>query len=353
MKLYPSITLKFIVWLIALLIISFFGFSNFPQSQNGKPAFLDNLANWDGGHYVGIAKYGYSEKFQYAFFPLYPILINLASKITGNFITAAILISMGASFLALHILFELISLDYTKKLAEKSLDFLLFFPAAFYLTVAYSEGLFLFLTAAAFLFARKHKLLLATLFAALASGTRLVGLAVSLSLILQIYLTEGINKKNWAVLLSPLGFVAYCIYLLQTTGDPFYFIYAENHWQRVITVPGLSFWETIQTLSSGKNIAENFNAVLDLLFAVLGLGLILRSFRFLPIQYSVYSLLSIAFPLFTPTLSSIPRFLLPVFPIFIVLGLMNKGIFSFAYKIFSLMLLSAFVILFINGYWVS
>lgn len=313
---------------------------------------MDNLANWDGGHYIGIAKYGYSEKFQYAFFPLYPMVINFVSKVTGNFTTAAVLISIVSSLLALRILFELISLDYTKKIAERSLHFLLFFPAAFYLTVAYSEGLFLFLTVSAFLFARKHKLLLATLFAALAGGTRLVGLAVSLSLILQIYLTEGINKKNWIVLLSPLGFIIYCIYLFQATGDPFYFIYAENHWQRVITVPGLSFWETIQTLS-GKNITENFNAVLDLLFAILGLGLILRSFRFLPIQYSVYSLLSIAFPLFTPTLSSMPRFLLPVFPIFIVLGLMREGVFSFAYKIFSLMLLSAFAILFINGYWVS
>lgn len=353
MKLYSNISIYFLIWIASLIFIFFFGLNNFPYSGQSKD-LIGSLANWDGGHYLSIASNGYREKFQYAFFPLYPMTINLVSQITGDYLTAALIVSSLSAFLALHLFYGLVSLDFSKRLAEKAVLLLLIFPTSFYLITAYSEGFFLLLVIASFYFLRKDKLFLATLFAVLAGATRLSGLAVAAALIIHVIVSGGISKKNWIVTLAPLGFVIYCIFLFKTTGDPFYFLSAEStNWQRSLAVPGLSFWETIKSLTRPQFLSGHFNNFLELVFAVFGLGMVFRSFRFLPAGYAVYGLLSILLPIATNTLVSIPRFLLPIFPIFIVLGLVENQKVIFLIELLFVMLLSAFSMLFINGYWVS
>lgn len=353
MKLYSSVTLLFLIWLVAILFISYFGFLTLPHSGNFSEDFFKSLANWDGGHFLGIAQYGYSEKFQYAFFPLYPLTINILNKLTNNYLLAAVLISSLASFLGMHLLYRLTSFHFDKKIAEKVFLSLLFFPTSFYFLTAYSEGLFFLLVIACFYNLSQNKLFLATVFASLASITRLAGLALILGLFVEILTTGGINKRNWYVSLAPLGFLIYCWYLYTKVQDPFYFLTAELHWQRDISLPAVSFWETIKNLSQVGFVSKHMNVFLDLLFAVFGLGMGIRTFRFLPISFAVYSLASILLPLFTPTLSSMPRFLLPIFPIFILLSLYKKKSVNLAYQMISLMLLAIFSVLFVNGYWVS
>lgn len=353
MKLYPNITVIFLLWLFSIISIFYFGLLSFPNSGNFSGNFLQSFVNWDGNHFVSIAEKGYQEKFQYAFFPLYPIIIKSVNYFIGSYHLSAVLISIISAFFALQMLFKLISLDFSKKLAHTTVLFILFFPTSFYLIVSYSESLFLFLTVAAFYFLRQKKLLLATVAAIMVGATRFVGLAVILGFLLEIHLTSGFNRKNWYVLFAPLGFLSFCLYLYLNTGDPFYFLTAENNWQRTLSLPGLNFWQAIKGLINFGSFSNNPNVVLDLSFAIFGLGLAIRTLRFLPVSFSVYSLVSIAIPLFTPTLSSIPRFILPIFPIFIVLALVKNEYIKLFYQIISLMLLSALATLFINGYWVS
>src|SRR3989344_7258146 len=104
MKLYPNITYFFIIWLVSILLISYLGFSTLAHSDKFTGDFWQSLKNWDGGHYVGIAEIGYSEKFQYAFFPLYPLTIKALNLVTDNYLVAAILISVATTFLGLHFL---------------------------------------------------------------------------------------------------------------------------------------------------------------------------------------------------------------------------------------------------------
>lgn len=344
MKLYPNITKIYIVWLAAVLLSFYLGFFTLPHSDKFNNDFWGSLANWDGGHYLGIARNGYSQNFQYAFFPLFPLTIRVVNFLTQNYLMAGILISAVSAFLGAHLLSRLVALDFGKSAAEKTVLAFLFFPTSFYLLTVYSEGLFFLLTIAAFYFLRQNKLIWATIFAVLVSATRLVGLAVVAGILFDVLTREGLNRKNWYVLFSVSGFLIYCLFLYQQTGDPLYFLTAENHWQRTLVIPWVGFWETL------KNVP---NGAIDLAFAVFGLGLALRTFRFLPASYSIYSLLSVAIPLFTPTLSSMPRFLLPVFPIFILIALVKKPNLAPAYQVISLMLLAIFSVLFIAGYWVS
>lgn len=352
MKLYPNVTKIFIIWLVSILLISFLGFSTLLNSGNFSNDFWKSLGNWDGGHFLGIAEVGYGDKFQYAFFPLYPLTIKLLNYITGNYLLSAISISIITTFLGLHLLYKLVLIDFDKKIAEKTILAFLFFPTAFYLLTAYSESLLFFLTIAAFYFLKKNKLFWAVAAAALASSVRLAGLAVVAAILMEVVTTQGFNRKNWYVIFAPLGFLVYSVFLFQQTGDPFYFITAENHWQRTLAIPGVGFWETLRSVAGG-GAAVNFNILIDLLFAVFGLGFVIRSFRFLPASYAMYGLLSVALPLFTPTLSSMPRFLLPVFPIFILMALIKNHYINLFLQIISLGLLGLFTVLFINGYWVS
>ncbi|MBI2599760.1 hypothetical protein HYW43_02455 [Candidatus Daviesbacteria bacterium] len=353
MKLYSNINIIFTVWLASLLLISYLGFSTLPHSGKFSNDFLSSFSNWDGGHFLAIAQKGYQENFQYAFFPFYPMVIKTLTQFTNNFLLSGVLISLLSFYFGLQILYKLIILDFDKKIALKIIAALAFFPTSFYFLTAYSEGLFFLLVVLTFYFLRTNKLFLATIFAVLVSGTRLAGLAVVLALILEVQLTRGINKKNWFVLFSPLGFLAYVWFLYNQTSDPFYFLTAERYWQRELVVPIFGFWDTIKNVTTPNFLTSHFNPVLDLLFAIFGLGLAIRSFRFLPISYSVYAFVSIALPLFTPTLSSIPRFLLPIFPIFILLGLIKSQFLNLFYPVITLMLLSIFTVLFFNGFWVA
>lgn len=346
-------SLIFIIWSLIIYAISYFGFLTLPHSGKFDNDFFKSFTNWDGGHYLSIAQAGYGEKFQYAFFPLYPIIIGFVNQFIQNYTLSAVLISVVSALVAINVFYRLVSLDFSKKLAENATFWLLIFPTSFYFLTAYSEGLFFLLVILTFFFLRKGNLFLAMSFAALASATRLAGLGVVLALLVDVQLTQGIGRKNWYVLLSPLGLLIYCWYLFNNTGDPFYFITAEKYWQRGLAPPTVGFWEAIKGVTSSGLAVHNLNAVLELLFAIFGTGMAIRSFRFLSPAFGVYSLVSIALPLLTSTLASMPRFLLPIFPIFILLAILKNKYLIFFYKVFSISLLALFSVLFINGYWVS
>lgn len=352
MKLYPNVTIIVCIWALSVLTIFYFGFSTLPKSGLFPNEFIRSLANWDGGHYLGIAEINY-QKFQYAFFPLYPLAINLVSKITGSFLLAGILISALSSFFAFQLFYELISMEFGKQYAKRSLIALLIFPMSFYFLTVYSEGLFFLLTVSMFVALRKGNLFLATVAASLASVTRLAGLALVLSLFANLYFMKKFNRKNWFVLFAPLGFIMYCFYLYQNTGDPFYFISAESYWHRNLTVPGLAFISSFRQLIVPGYIPSNVNALFDFIFAIFGIGMVWRIWRKLSIDYAIFSSICLALPLFSPTILAVPRYLLTIFPIFIVAGMFKNQYAVFAYQMFSLMLLATFAVLFINGYWVS
>lgn len=343
----------YLLWLTALFFILFLGHSSFPHTQNASLDFLENFTNWDGKYYLSIAKFGYIEDSHYAFFPLYPLTINLLSKFTGDFNLSAILISLIATFLAINVFYKLIRIDFDKQIAEKGVYALLVFPTSFYLLMGYSEGLFLFLSLSTVYFFRKGNFFMATIFGLLSSVTRIFGLVLIMSIFLQIFVNGRFTKKNWMILLSPLGFVAYCIYLYINKGDPFYFMSVQSEWSRQLSLPWAGFWVAIYGIFQPDFLVKYYYVLLNLIFGIFGLGLAIRSFRFLPPVYSFYAFFSVLLPLLTSNLSSMPRFLLPIFPIFILIGLIKK---EFIYTLFctiSLLLLSVLAVLFFNGYWVS
>src|SRR3989304_9578488 len=96
--LFLFIGFRLVDWLISYLapfFIPYLGFFPYKEiaAQYNLPRFLTALANFDGAHYLLIAKNGYSQ-YQQAFFPLYPLLIRSLSFIfLNNYLLTALVIS--------------------------------------------------------------------------------------------------------------------------------------------------------------------------------------------------------------------------------------------------------------------
>lgn len=332
-----------LLWIIFIYLI-FFISSDF----NGSKLLL-GLRYWDSGHYISIAENGYSEKYQFAFFPLYPFAIKIVAFFTGSYLSSALTISIVSTTAGLTLFFLILNKEFNKY-AKKIFLSIIFFPTSFYLLIPYSEGLFFFLSILFFYTLRKN-IFLSSIFCALAIVTRVTGFALFVVLIYELLRAKS-KKKLLLCLISLIPFATYCLYLFSQTQNPFYFVEAQAHWQRSLSLPSEGFWAAILKISSTNIEKQDLNDVFNLGFAIFGVGFALRSLRFLKLKYSIYSIISISLPLLTGSLSSIPRFLVNVFPIFILVGKI-RSIFWIIYLVWSIFLLIYFSSQFIRGIWVS
>ena len=73
------------------------------RARNAPP-FLRAFANFDGIHYIHIARYGYNQ-YEQAFFPLYPLLISILQPLSGGrYFWTGFLISNVTFLLGLFVL---------------------------------------------------------------------------------------------------------------------------------------------------------------------------------------------------------------------------------------------------------
>ncbi len=111
--------------------------------ENLDAIFLP-FSNWDGQHYLLLAERGYAHwRFGQAFFPLYPLLISLVNFPLKNTYLSAFLLNLLLSYLFIYAFYAYSSHYVGRQTALKGLVLLLCYPTAFFLTVFYSEALFL------------------------------------------------------------------------------------------------------------------------------------------------------------------------------------------------------------------
>lgn len=195
-QILKTVFIFFLFWKAIITFIAFFGLSNIPIriSENEFIWATQNTdywlrwANWDGGHFKGIAESGYAFSYQVVFFPLYPLLIKALTFLNIPVLWGGLIISNLSAVAALFFLYKLVNLDFEENISKKTVFLTLAFPTAFYFTAMYSESLFLLLTVTAFYMARKNYWFFAFLLAALASITRLTGLIVILAIGLEYFL---------------------------------------------------------------------------------------------------------------------------------------------------------------------
>lgn len=357
----------FLGWRLILIFITLYGLSTFanvePISQHlswpsGNLNYFDKWANWDGGHFLGIAEHGYKMQ-QTVFFPFYIMLISLLFRLGIPSLWAGLLISHISTLIALFLLYKLCLLDFGKPIAKKVILSLLIFPTSFYLVSVYSESLFLALTLASFYFARKNNFLLASTFAGLSSVTRLAGVAVIAGIFVEYFLDRNLNKIKSInfiyLLLSFLPLLFYMYYQNNLFGNPLSFISSESSWNRHISMPwdapiGYFRYILSSLLSPFGNFSRTFS---EFMFFLLFVFCLIYSFTKLRFSYTIFFLISLLLPLFSGTLIAIQRYGLTIFPIFFILANIKNEVLVTLGIILSISMLAIYSTQFINWYWVT
>jgi Gpi18-like mannosyltransferase len=366
--------LKFIIglvliWWFSLASFSFFSQSFLPKIVNGQLThpgsqplnLISSWAGWDGGHFLGIAQSGYLYPFQYAFFPLFPLLIKIFSPLfAGNLLASGLILSNFCLFLALVFLFLLARLDFNLDTSRKALFFLLIFPTSFFLAALYSESLFLALVISSFYFARRQNWFIASSLAALASATRALGILLFFVLLFEYFYQKKFKLKLdlnfFSIFISPLGLFSWLLYLKFATGNPWIFLEAQGYWQRVATFP----WQTLSSYASfifGINQVGTpayAQIVLEFSSAVIFLLLLIFSSLRIRASYLLFGFLYLFATFSTGNLLSQPRLALAIFPAFLTLAVWAQNkIFDIFLTIFSLLSLALFLSMFLAGFWIA
>ncbi len=323
---------------------------------------MNQFCRWDSPHYIDIAKNWYvnvgEQRLFIVFFPLYPALIRLTTFDFQYINVSALLISNVSSIIAMVYLFKLAKLDFGDEISKRAVLYLNVFPTAYFLAAIYTEGLFLALVIACFYYARMGKWPLAGLLGMFSSLTRMNGL-----LLLPALAIEYLRQREWKLKKSDanlvwtgLPLVGFLIYLginYQVTGSLFTFMEIERtHWyQSIDPLLGLSrAWQWATTASFPDNITIGSAQII---FAVLGLLAVVGGFLLkLRLSYNVYMLLTWMMSVSTGWWISVPRYVMAMFPLFILLGVYGRRKeFNYAVLIVFSATLSFFTILFSVGWW--
>jgi len=327
--------------------------SKFQQEQTWNPIPLHS--KWDSSWYLDIAQNSYSFKgpeklSNIVFFPLYPFLIRTTSFLTGgNFILAGWILSCLFLLLALFYFLKLVKEFHPEINPYLPLILLLIFPTAFFLNAIYTESLFLFLSLATFYYGLKKKFLCGGIFGLLSSLTRVTGILLFIPLLweyLKNYnfnLKRSLNLKILPLFLIPLGTLTFFLYHYLKFGDFLLFFKVENWWGRVFALNKDHF------LLFGNPAIVNF--LLDIFFAIFVLIVIYLVFKNLRISYGLYMLATIAIILSTGTLMSFGRYILTLFPIYILGASIKNQYLQQAWIFVSVLLLAMYITLFVNNYW--
>ncbi len=324
-------------------------------STNIQQCFLQSWWRWDAVHYIEVAYNGYHyDLWNTAFFPLFPLLMRSLGTLLGGSITAdytaGLILANSCFYGALVLFYHLVCEDFDHDIAKKALFYLALAPYAIFFFTAYTESLFLLLSLGVFFFLRRGRPLdwwLAGLCGFLATLTRPTGIILLVPFITFIFEKFGIHtfitRENWrqklnailSMVLIPSGLLIYMLYLWKSFGNPWLFSIEETRvWFRYISFPWLGIFYCIKALSVSPFLFQR--NLSDLLFTLIPLGILIIGWKHLPLHYTLFSLVMILYVLCYPVLdqqnpdlthiplTSVPRYLLVVFPIFILLGQWSK-----------------------------
>lgn len=311
---------------VAGLIIRYLAFAaTVPDASIAT--FAQGMCRWDCSWYVKLSQTGYDpfpvptmiNAGNWAFFPLYPILVAIVRTLTGlQTIVAATSLSIVLCIASARVAWPLLGKDLRAYTLFSA--FLLAGPFSIWLTTFYTEVLFLLLTLCVFAALQKQKFLLAGLFAALLSATRIVGVFIVFAILIEIWQSHRAAGGSWrdfvpavlkrpeqllALFIAPLGLFAYMAYLHFHIGDALAFSHVQRAWSRPSGLPPVFIWNALTSFPKEGWIPTPPQ---QLAVAVL-VGYALSTVLLVKKRYgmAVYSLVCLTLPLFAG-MASVLRF---------------------------------------------
>ena len=289
---------------------------------------------WDAHLYLAVIREGYPHGGPHgdprqivptaAFFPLYPLLIEGFSQLTGASVALAgvfVALAFGA---AATVLVAFIARDIGGPTAAvRTAALFCFAPGAVVFSLTYSEGVMITCCAASLLFLMRRRWLAAGVMAALATASRPNAIVV----VACCCWCAGVaiaRRREWAALvaplLSPLGVLAYFAFLWKRTGQATYWFTVERVvWHDQVDFGVRNYHDLTHFLGEPLKSPYLFSVGASFVAAVILIVVLSKSH--LPAEFNIFAIGIVVIASVSHVVFPNPRFLLTAFPFSIALGI--------------------------------
>jgi hypothetical protein len=311
----------------------------------GRPSpFWDAFVRHDSGWYFDIARNGYDAtnalaggRSNIAFAPVYPLLMRYVGRFFGRapgyIYVGGIVVSWVCFVLAMVVLYRLAALDLPRRRAERAVLLTAIFPFSFFFGAVYSESTFLLFTLLGFYGFRTRRWALGGLAAAVAGATRVTGILIWPALAWIAWREAEPTRRDRfgaaaGLVVATLGFVGYCAYIYDLTGQPLLWATALTRWGSGYRPGGAPWTAPVDLLhrllthpyaflaSEPMALYDTLYGVTALLFAA-AIPFVWRTFG---AAYGIFMLLNLYVPLSSGAFEGLGRYCSVLFPAFIWLA---------------------------------
>lgn len=383
-----------------------------PRDMTG---FWENIVGplrlWDGLWYKFVAEHGYDKTYTAtaAFWPLLPWVMREGHNLFGIQPEVVGYLFANLCFAgALIVVYQLLRMDFSAGLVRKTLWAIALFPTSLFFSAVYTEAPFLLFASLCLLCARRGEWPAAGVVGILAALTRSQGIMLLAPLGILLIQQNGLIPSKWVrtapfaalPILGPLLFgwrleengfkwrafidvqsewyrtgasplktfecaTRGCSFSFSIKGQPVHAVARGDDWTWLTQLIRHPSWDLItgKTWIANSEFLNWRDAVangdtLELVATLLFIGLAIVGLFKLPLWQSAYVWPPLIVPLFQPSsvhpLFSMPRFVIVLFPLFVVLGMFIEGRWTKTIAVLvSTAMLVLFTIQFSQWYWVS
>jgi hypothetical protein len=301
-----------------------------PRPKNAIGLITQVLTSWDGAWYYEIIRHWYPTSIppdvtyndleaRAAFFPTYPMIVRTLDPILpGGDVFAGLLINFVLGAVAIYLV-GLIARDlFGPRIGYRTMVLMAFFPGSMALSLSYSEATLITVAAACLLMLHRQHWLAAGVLAAIGSGTRPNGVGLIAACAVASFIAIK-HDREWkslvAPVLSPIGFVAFQLYLRNRTGEFAWFRVQREAWDEGTSFGLTAVKNTLEAFARPLSSPTDTITALSVL-ATIALLVVLWKRR-LPLPMVAFALVVLALMVLPSTVTARPRFLYTAFPLFI------------------------------------
>ncbi len=307
---------------------------------------------FDTGWYMSVAKDGYPQKpfenkemSNWGFMPLYPILMKGGTYVFGdNYFLVGTLLSNVFTLAALLIINEFIKEKYGENTSTKVVTAILVSAGSFFLSIPYTEGLFLLIAVLVLYLTYKKKYSWAIILAGMATVTRTQG--VTLFLVPTIDMIINLKWKAFKYipfyLIALLPLAVFMYYLYRTCGEPLAFVEMQAAWGAKTLYPMQAFFSI---LYRGKGyVVSTVNAIFWVIFMIP----FVKNIKKIPVSWVIFAAVYFLLSTCTEVVYGTTRYVLGLLPAFVAIALSNKYYYK-GFLLLNAMFLTLSIALFVNS----
>ena len=340
-----------IVFIVSRIIMYYqFTLANYVILHN-RGTFSSSMCKWDCKWYLTIINNGYDYTVRtspkvwkglanWAFFPLYPNLVTIVSKLTTiDPVITGILLNQIFIFIAVIFLYKLLRLNFNDLNSRFGITILIFSPFSVYFASLYTEALFIVLSVCGFYYLKARHGYTASVLGGLLSATRPVGVMFAVPVMVYYWRKQKPLKEQLiALLLCLSGLLLFMLFLQIRSGDFLAFEHIQKGW-------GRTGWNTAHIGRQLVNMLSDFhNSLIFTLSVLMSLLLLVKKYY----EEALFNLACILPGFLTGTMMSEGRFCGTLFTFYFALVVLAEK--SWTLKVLVLVLSLLLVLILFIGW---